>query len=114
MIRNERPDGIVLAFGGQIALNCGVELNHQGVFDRFDVKVLGTQVEAIVATEDRKIFAEKMAEINEPVAPSQAAYSVDEVHVWTYCNIDMHVSIYSHTHTHAHTCPYTHAHTTFC
>ena len=79
MIRNERPDGIVLAFGGQIALNCGVELSNQGVFERFDVKVLGSPVEAIIATEDRKVFAEKMAEIKEPVAPSQAAYSVEEV-----------------------------------
>ena len=70
---------MVLSFGGQIALNCGVKLQRQGVFERYGVKVLGTPVEAIIATEDRQIFAEKLMEINEPVAPSQAAYSLEEV-----------------------------------
>jgi carbamoyl-phosphate synthase/aspartate carbamoyltransferase/dihydroorotase len=78
VIRNERPDGVMLAFGGQIALNCGVKLKNQGVFAKYGVEVFGTQVDAIVATEDRQLFAEKLAEINEPVAPSQAAYSVQE------------------------------------
>ncbi|KAL4221656.1 hypothetical protein ACF0H5_019913 [Mactra antiquata] len=78
VIRNERPDGILLTFGGQTALNCGVELTNAGVLDEYNVRVLGTQVKSIEWTEDRKVFAEKMAEINEHVAPSEAAYSVEQ------------------------------------
>lgn len=79
MIANERPSGILLTFGGQTALNCGIALTNRGVFDQYKVKVLGTQVASIEWTEDRKIFAEKMAEINENVAPSEAVYTVDQV-----------------------------------
>lgn len=79
VIKSERPDGVLLTFGGQIALNCGVTLTKTGIFDKYNVKVLGTQVASIVWTEDRKIFADKMAEINEFVAPSEAAYSPEQV-----------------------------------
>ncbi|XP_078674784.1 multifunctional protein CAD-like isoform X2 [Branchiostoma floridae x Branchiostoma belcheri] len=78
VIKSERPDGVLLTFGGQTALNCGVELTKQGVFEKYNVRVLGTPVSSIVMTEDREIFAKKMAEINEFVAPSEAAYSVDQ------------------------------------
>ena len=79
MIKSERPDGILLTFGGQTALNCGVTLTKTGVLDKYNVKVLGTQVASIEWTEDRKVFADKMAEINESVAPSVAAYSPEQV-----------------------------------
>ncbi|KAK6990467.1 CAD protein [Biomphalaria glabrata] len=78
VIKSERPDGVLLAFGGQTALNCGVTLTKSGVFEKYGVKVLGTQVASIVWTEDRKIFADKMLEINEFVAPSEAAHSVEQ------------------------------------
>ncbi|XP_048582392.1 CAD protein isoform X2 [Nematostella vectensis] len=78
VIHSERPDGILLAFGGQTALNCGIELRDRGVLDEYNVKVLGTPVDAIVCTEDRKMFAEKLLEIDEHVAPSEAVFSVDE------------------------------------
>ncbi|XP_060593985.1 CAD protein-like isoform X2 [Ruditapes philippinarum] len=78
VIRNERPDGILLTFGGQTALNCGIQLTNSGILDEYNVRVMGTQVKSIEWTEDRKVFAEKMAEINEHVAPSEAAYSVEQ------------------------------------
>ena len=79
MIESERPDGILLTFGGQTGLNCGVKLQASGVLDRYNVKVLGTPVKSIEDTEDRKIFADRMQEIGEKVAPSSAAYSVEQV-----------------------------------
>lgn len=79
VIKNERPDGVLLTFGGQTALNCGVELRKMGVLEKYKVKVLGTPVASIEMTEDRKIFVEKMEEINEHVAPSEAALSVEQV-----------------------------------
>uniref|UniRef100_A0A671U9H7 Multifunctional protein CAD n=1 Tax=Sparus aurata TaxID=8175 RepID=A0A671U9H7_SPAAU len=78
VIKNERPDGVLLTFGGQTALNCGVELTKLGVLEKYAVKVLGTPVASIEMTEDRKIFVEKMEEINEHVAPSEAALSVEQ------------------------------------
>eukprot|EP00064_Thunnus_orientalis_P018987 superscaffoldBa00004567_g19096 len=83
VIKNERPDGVLLTFGGQTALNCGVELTKLGVLEKYHVKVLGTPVASIEMTEDRKIFVEKMEEINEHVAPSEAALSVEQV-----CNME--------------------------
>ena len=80
VIKSERPDGILLSFGGQTGLNCGVELQKKGVLEQYSVKVLGTPVQSIEWTEDRKQFALKMAEINEKVAPSEAAYTVEQVH----------------------------------
>ncbi|XP_067950239.1 multifunctional protein CAD-like isoform X2 [Watersipora subatra] len=79
VIDSERPDGILLAFGGQTALNCGMDLCKSGVLAKYNVVVLGTQIDVIEWTEDRKVFAEKMLEIEEHVAPSAAATSVDEV-----------------------------------
>ncbi|MGH0145773.1 UNVERIFIED_CONTAM: hypothetical protein FKN15_006899 [Acipenser sinensis] len=78
VIKNERPDGILLAFGGQTALNCGVQLTKQGILEKYKVQVLGTPVASIEMTEDRKIFVEKMEEINEHVAPSEAACSLEQ------------------------------------
>lgn len=82
MIRNERPDGVLLTFGGQTALNCGVELTKAGVLERYRVRVLGTPVASIEMTEDRKVFVEKMEEIGEHVAPSEAAASLEQVWGW--------------------------------
>nr|DBA25415.1 TPA: hypothetical protein GDO54_009801 [Pyxicephalus adspersus] len=78
VIKNERPDGILLTFGGQTALNCGVELTKRGVLEKYNVRVLGTPVKSIEMTEDRKIFVEKMEEIGEHVAPSEAAFSLEQ------------------------------------
>ncbi len=63
VIEKEKPDGILLGFGGQTALNCGVELHNSGVFQKHNVKVLGTPVETIKATEDRELFVRKLSEI---------------------------------------------------
>jgi len=79
VIQSERPDGVLLTFGGQTALNCGVELEKNGVFSKYNVKILGTPIESIIQTEDRKIFADRISEIDEKVAPSAAVYSVNEV-----------------------------------
>ena len=78
VIESERPDGILLTFGGQTALNCGVELDRSGVFDRYGVKILGTPIKSIIDSEDRKLFAERIAEIGEKVAPSLIVENVDE------------------------------------
>ena len=60
VIKQERPDGLLLAFGGQTALNCGVELHRSGVLEKYGVKVLGTPVQAIIETEDRELFVQKL------------------------------------------------------
>eukprot|EP01063_Lacrimia_lanifica_P017037 TRINITY_DN2373_c0_g3_i11.p2 TRINITY_DN2373_c0_g3~~TRINITY_DN2373_c0_g3_i11.p2 ORF type:complete len:1529 (+),score=712.00 TRINITY_DN2373_c0_g3_i11:208-4587(+) len=77
IIDKERPDGILLQFGGQTALNCGVKLRDAGVLDQYNVKVLGTPVDAIVSSEDREIFAQKLSEIGEKVAPSMIATDLE-------------------------------------
>ncbi len=64
VIEKERPDGILLAFGGQTALNCGVALYQSGVLEKYNVRVLGTPVQAIMDTEDRELFVEKLNEIS--------------------------------------------------
>ena len=84
MIKSERPDGILLSFGGQTALNCGVKLKQSGILRQYNVRVLGTPVSSIEMTEDRQKFAEELAKISEPVAPSKAAYSVKEVRQYTW------------------------------
>lgn len=76
VLKRERPDGLVLSMGGQTALNCGLELHNKGVLAKYGVKVLGTQVDAIEASEDRQIFNDKLNEINEKIAPSITATSV--------------------------------------
>ncbi|KAF2879128.1 hypothetical protein ILUMI_27035 [Ignelater luminosus] len=78
VIKAERPGGVLLTFGGQTALNCGVELQKTGVFEKYGIKILGTPIQTIIDTEDRKIFSERIAEIGEKVAPSCAVYSVQE------------------------------------
>ena len=64
VIEKEHPDGILLAFGGQTALNCGVELFQSGILEKYNLQVLGTPVEAIMNTEDRELFIGKLNEIN--------------------------------------------------
>lgn len=78
IIKKERPDGILLAFGGQTALNCGAELYTQGILDKYGVKVLGTSVEAIMYTEDRDLFVKKLDEINMKTPVSQAVESMED------------------------------------
>ena len=65
VIAKERPDGILLAFGGQTALNCGVALYQSGVLEKYNVRVLGTPVQAIMDTEDRELFVRKLDEIGQ-------------------------------------------------
>ena len=78
VIEKERPDGIMLAFGGQTALNCGVELYHNGVFEKYGVRVLGTPVQSIIDTEDREIFVEKLSEINVKTIASEACENTEQ------------------------------------
>lgn len=78
VIEKERPDGILLAFGGQTALNCGVELEQSGVLARYGVRVLGTPVRAIMDTEDRELFVERLNEIGVATIKSEAVESVGE------------------------------------
>ncbi len=78
IIEKERPDGILLAFGGQTALNCGVELYENGVLERYGVEVLGTPVSAIMDTEDRELFVKKLDEINVKTIKSEAVTTIDE------------------------------------
>ena len=78
VIQKEHPDAIMLAFGGQTALNCGVALYKSGVLEKYNVKVLGTPVQAIINTEDRELFAEMMRSIDVKTAHSVAVNSLDE------------------------------------
>ena len=79
VIEKERPDGILLSFGGQTALNCGVELYQKGVLEKYGVKVLGTPVQAIIDTEDRDLFVKKLNEIGVKTIKSQACNTREEV-----------------------------------
>lgn len=78
VIAKERPQGIMLAFGGQTALNCGVELQRAGILEKYGVRVLGTPVRAIEETEDRELFVKKLDEIGVKTIKSQAVESVEE------------------------------------
>ena len=78
VIAKERPDGILLAFGGQTALNCGVALHRSGVLEKYNVEVLGTPVQAIMDTEDRELFVHKLDEINVKTIKSEAVNSVED------------------------------------
>lgn len=78
VIKKERPDGILLAFGGQTALNCGTQLYLDGTLDKYRVKVLGTSVEAIMITEDRDLFVKKLDEINIKTPVSQAVENLED------------------------------------
>ena len=77
IIKKERPDGILLAFGGQTALNCGTELFLSGTLEKYGVQVLGTSVEAIMTTEDRDLFVKKLNEIEVKTPVSQAVESME-------------------------------------
>ena len=79
VIEKERPDGILLSFGGQTALNCGVELYKKGVFAQYGVKVLGTPVQAIIDTEDRDLFVKRLDEIGVKTIKSEACNTIEEV-----------------------------------
>ncbi len=79
IIEKERPDGILLSFGGQTALNCGVELYQKGVLDKYGVRVLGTSVQAIMDTEDRDLFVRRLNEIGVKTIKSHACCTVEEV-----------------------------------
>ena len=79
IIEKERPDGILLSFGGQTALNCGVELYEKGVLEKYGVKVLGTPVQAIIDTEDRDLFVKRLDEIGVKTIKSEACSTVEEV-----------------------------------
>ncbi|MBN1542782.1 ATP-grasp domain-containing protein, partial [candidate division KSB1 bacterium] len=78
VIKKEKPDGILLGFGGQTALNCGVELEREGILSRYGIRVLGTPVETIMNTEDRERFVEKLNEIEVKTPRSFAVTSVDQ------------------------------------
>lgn len=78
VIEKEKPGGILLAFGGQTALNCGVKLQEAGILEKHDVKVLGTQIQAIKETEDRDLFVQKLNQIDVKTARSQAVNSLKE------------------------------------
>ena len=79
IIEKERPDGILLSFGGQTALNCGVELYQRGVLEKYGVKVLGTPVQAIIDTEDRDLFVKRLDEIGVKTIKSEACSTIEEV-----------------------------------
>ena len=79
VIEKERPDGILLSFGGQTALNCGVELYEKGVLEKYGIEVLGTPVQAIIDTEDRDLFVKRLDEIGVKTIKSEACSTVEEV-----------------------------------
>ncbi|HZS76833.1 MAG TPA: carbamoyl-phosphate synthase (glutamine-hydrolyzing) large subunit [Ktedonobacteraceae bacterium] len=78
VIAKERPDGILLSFGGQTALNCGIELFSSGVLERYGVRILGTPISAIMLTEDRQAFADHLQSIDIPTPRSRSAETLDE------------------------------------
>ena len=78
IIEKERPDGIMLAYGGQTALNCGVNLEDSGILKKYDVRVLGTQVQGIKNTEDRQLFKDQMKEAGVPVLKSKTVTNFDD------------------------------------
>lgn len=78
VINKEKPDAILLSFGGQTALNCGIELFRKGILEKYGVKVLGTPVQSVIDTEDRELFVKKLTEINVNSIPSRAVGNVEE------------------------------------
>ncbi|MCD7936213.1 MAG: carbamoyl-phosphate synthase (glutamine-hydrolyzing) large subunit [Tannerellaceae bacterium] len=78
VIEKERPDGILLAFGGQTALNCGVELYKNGILEKYNLRVLGTPVQAIIDTEDRDLFVRKLDEIDVKTIKSEAVETIED------------------------------------
>ena len=78
VIEREKPDGILLTFGGQTGLNLGVQMNRMGIFDRYGVKVLGTSIRTLEVSEDRELFAKALNEIDIPIAESIAVGTVED------------------------------------
>jgi carbamoyl-phosphate synthase large subunit len=78
ILEKERPDGMLLSFGGQTALNCGIELYQKGVLEKYQVQILGTPISAIMLTEDRQAFAEHLQRIDIPTPQSRSAETLDE------------------------------------
>ena len=78
VIEKERPDGVLLSFGGQTALNCGVSLYKAGVFEKYNTRVLGTPVQAIMDTEDRELFVQKLNEIDVKTIKSEAVETIED------------------------------------
>ena len=78
VIAKERPDGVLLSFGGQTALNCGVALYKAGIFEKYETRVLGTPVQAIMDTEDRELFVQKLDEINVKTIKSEAVENIED------------------------------------
>ena len=78
VIAKERPGGVLLSFGGQTALNCGVALYKAGIFEKYDTRVLGTPVQAIMDTEDRELFVKKLDEINVKTIKSEAVENIED------------------------------------
>ena len=78
VIDKERPDGVLLSFGGQTALNCGVALYKAGVFEKYNTRILGTPVQAIMDTEDRELFVQKLDEINVKTIKSEAVENIED------------------------------------
>lgn len=81
IIKREKPDGILISMGGQTALNCGVELYHSGVLEKYGVQVMGTPVPVVIDTEDRERFNDKLKEIGEKIAMSETAETVEQAKV---------------------------------
>ena len=79
VIKKEKPDGILLSFGGQTALNCGIDLYREGILKKYQVAVLGTPISAIILSEDRSKFAKHLAQIGQPIPPSLTVKSVKEI-----------------------------------
>ena len=78
VIKKEKPDGILLSFGGQTALNCGVQLYQSGILEKYNVKVMGTPVQAIINTEDRERFVEQLSEIGVKYIKSEACENIEQ------------------------------------
>ncbi|MBM2817139.1 MAG: carbamoyl-phosphate synthase (glutamine-hydrolyzing) large subunit [Ignavibacteria bacterium] len=78
VIKKEQPEGIMLSFGGQTALNCGLEMYNKGIFDKYNVKVLGTPMQAVLDTEDRELFVRKLAEIDVKTPRSMAVGNIED------------------------------------
>ena len=78
VIAKEKPDGIILGFGGQTALNCGLELHREGILKKYNLQVLGTQISAIENTEDRQLFCDRLSEIDVKFPRSKAVNTVDD------------------------------------
>src|SRR5438270_1699870 len=77
IIEKEKPDGILLSFGGQTALNCGIELFSSGVLERYNVRILGTPISAIMLTEDRQAFAQHLQQLDIPTPQSRSAETLE-------------------------------------